>query len=324
MPLLRRRRQSDETVTAWPIDPAMGDPDAGRLITAMAGADWPAAREILAAATDDQDLSFYTQVAAAVPGSEEWLPGIVRANLDDTLPLLVYGARGIEWAWEARTGRRARYVDRDQFEVFFERLRVAEDALQGVVRREPDNVTAWTNLLTTARGLQLGVDEARRRFDEVDSRYPGHLNAHRTMLQMLCAKWAGSHQQMHDFARESMAKAAPGSQIGSLVAAAHLENWLHLGRSEERAAYFARPSVRASINEAADQSVRHPDYRLWPGWPVTHNQFAAAFSLARDYPSAADQFRVIGTLVTRGPWQYFSNNPGYSFAERRHRAYTNT
>jgi len=321
LPLFWSRKGTTADITGpVRIDPAMGDAPAARLRSAMAAADWTTARGIIAGASDAQDQSFYTKIAADVPGSEEWLPGVIRADLTDVLALLVYGARAIVWAWEARTTARARYVSREQFEVFFERLHVAEDALQAVVRRDPDMVPAWHQLLTTARGLRLGVDEARRRFEEVDSRCPGHLFAHRQMLQMLCAKWYGSHEEMHAFARESLARSPFGSPVGSLVAVAHLENWLHLGTDSQRAHYVRRRSVRDSLRDAADSSVCHPDYRRAPGWPEAHNDFAMAFCLAGDYPAAAEQFRSVGAIATKLPWGYLGDDPGTTFAAYRRRA----
>ncbi|GIH21273.1 hypothetical protein [Rugosimonospora africana] len=49
-----------------------------------------------------------------------------------------------------------------------------------------------------------------------------------------------------------------------------------------------------------------------------------AFSLASDQAAAAEQFRIIGDLVTRHPWAYYSNDPIDAFAARRDRAYAST
>ncbi|MEG3634848.1 hypothetical protein [Micromonospora palythoicola] len=75
------------------------------------------------------------------------------------------------------------------------------------VQREPDDTTARTFLVVSARGREVHPAEARRRFDEVVTRHPGHRLAHEHMLQYLCRKWSGSHEQMFEFAREAFAKA---------------------------------------------------------------------------------------------------------------------
>lgn len=319
MPLFRLRRAKTATLPPGPvtgvpvIDRTVGDPDAARLRDAMTARDWAAARAVLDG-RDADDLSFLIGVASGVTGTEEWLPDVVRADLRDTTAQLLYGARVVRWAWEARTGLRAKHVTQDQFAVFHERLRLAEDCLQDVVRREPANAAAWQEMLAVSRGLQLGLDETRRRFDEVVRHCPGHLRAHRQLLQQLCLKWGGSHKLMHDFAREASAAAAPGSPLGVLIVEAYLEEWLDEGRKDD---LFPRPKTRRELRAAADRSVLHPEYRQRPGWPVVHNTFAMAFSLSGDLNLAAEQFGIIGDLVTDAPWQYLNSEPAKPFAARR-------
>ena len=321
MPIFGRKPKPATTAATVPIDPAFGDPELARLRQAMTDADWPTVRAVFDGAADPDDQATFVDVARHVPGSEEWLPDVVRANLDDTLPLLLYGARVTAWAWEARTGLLPEYVSRDQFEVFFERLRIAEDALQEVVRREPDNTAAWHQLVITARGLELGTDEARRRFDEVVARHPWHIRAHQQMLQQLCLKWFGSHEAMHAFARDAMLAAPAGSALGHLVAVAHLEHWAYLAREKPTNRYLRSREVLASLHEAADRSVRHPDYRPRRDWPEISNAFAMAFSLAGDRRAAAEQFEVIGDLATQWPWLYLDGeDPGRAFCARRQEA----
>jgi len=298
--LFRRKRTAATGAETVSLDPAFGDPDGARLRQALRARDWSTARGILSAASHPDDFSFYLRLATEAQGCEEWLPVIVRAQLHDTLPLLVYGARAIGWAWDARSSYRAKYVGRDQFE----RLRIAEDCLQGVVRREPDNTAAWCQLIITARGLQLGADEARHRFDQAVARHPHDVLAHRQLLQQLCPKWGGSFEAVHNFVRRAVTDAPPGSPLWSLVPDAHLEEYLERGHDKDALRYMRSATVRASLHEAADRSVRHPQYVRRPGWPLVHNYFAAAFSLAGEPAAAAEQFRILGDLATDRPWGY--------------------
>jgi hypothetical protein len=297
-------------------DPAFGDPDGARLRQAMQAADWPTVRAILSAATDPDDHAFFVDLASRVQGCEAWLPDVVRDELDSTLPLLLYGARMINWGWDARTGARARYVSREQFVLFYERLRVAEDSLRSVVRREPTNTTAWYQFITSARGLELGLEESRLRLEQVLARHPGHLRAHQMFLQNVCRKWAGSHEEMHAFARRSLLNAPAGSALGHLVAAAHIEHWLDIGGASAKR-YMCSAEVRASLRDAADRSVRHGAYRDQRGWPYVRNVFALAFCLAGDQDAAAEQFHYIGRLVTELPWGYIDADPVAAFRRRR-------
>lgn len=311
-----------KTSPSLTIDPTCGDADAARLRDLITAGDWPAARNLLRAEHDDDDFAFLLAVASNVPGCEQWLPNAVRADLADPLPLLLYGTRAIRWAWEARSRARAQRVSRDQFSVFFERLRLAEDCLQDVVRRDPKNTSAWTGLVTLARGLELGLDEAQRRFDQVLEVNPTHFWAHYQMLQQLCRKWGGSHAAIHAFAQNAATAGAPGSRLGSLVATAHLEEWMDQGK--EGVNYFKSSEILKQLHTAANRSVRHPDYRQGKGWPQDNNPFAMTFSLSGDQTAAAEQFRVIGNLVTELPWAHLSAGAVSSFTSRRATAYKAT
>lgn len=298
-----------------------GVPEARQLLAALHTRSWPTAQQVLAAAKNADELSRLLSVGSNVAGLETWLPDVLRSDLDASLPSLLYGSRMIVWAWEARTGLRAKYVSRDQFELFFARLRIAEDCLQGVVRREPTNAAAWHHLLITARGLQLGVPEARRRFDQAVAHHPGHVQAHQQMLQMVCAKWYGSHEQMHDFARSAMDTASPGSPLGHLAALAYLEEALDKAKYlTDIGGHLGRRRVRAALHEAADRSVRHPDYRRGPDWATVHSAFAMAFALAGEHRAAAEQFRILGDVVMEFPWIYLGD-PGAAFCQQRNYVY---
>ncbi|MFC8078774.1 hypothetical protein ACFUN8_24950 [Streptomyces sp. NPDC057307] len=281
--------------------------------------DWAALRERLGAIPDGQERTWLLGAVADVEGIERWIPAVIEAEPESTLALLVSGARRVSWAWEARSALRAMHVSRDQFKTFHERLRVAEDELYEVAEREPDWVAPWYFLQMAGRGLQVGQEAARLRFEAAVSRCPGHLGAHEQQLQQVCAKWSGSQEEMHGFARTSMLKSPEGSPLGELVALAHLEHWLDLDGGEDRA-YIRRPDVVAELHEAADRSVRHPAYERPRDWIPTFNTFAMAFSLAGEKKAAAEFFNALEGRVTNFPWQYISNDATKAFGKWRDKA----
>lgn len=312
-PFSRRRRTVDEQRPI--IDPAMGDPLAARLIAASKQGDWRTIRDLLIDVEHPDDHMFYVDAAAYVKGVERWIDEWVTAEPRAALPLLVKGAHAIHWAWEARGNGRASTVSREAFKIFFKRLKLAEDCLDEVTERDPDSATPWALLVILGRGRELGVEETRRRFHEATRRHRWHLAAHDQMLQQLCRKWRGSHELMHEFADETVAQMPAGSPLGRLTAIAHLERCVDLERRDEAEAYMGSAEVRADLHAAADRSVRHPDYPRRPGWPLSHNAFAMAFSLAKDWTAAAEQFDAIGGLMTEWPWEYLN------FAKRRFRKF---
>src|SRR5690349_1205189 len=149
------------------IDPASGDPRARALIDALTVRDWRTARDVFATATDPDDHAYLMEDAAGVDGVQDWVGEWVAAEPDSTLPLLLQGCRGVYWAWDARGGARAEHTRQEQFREFHRRLRIAENTLDEVVARNPDEVTAWTWLVTSSRGRQVDAAEAAARFDEV-------------------------------------------------------------------------------------------------------------------------------------------------------------
>ena len=91
-----------------------------------------------------------------------------------------------------------------------------------------------TARLITARGLRLGLSEARRRYHRLAEIDPYHLPGQWQYLQQLCPKSGGDWARTHAFARETAEAAPPGSFGPVLVAEAHLEHWLeeHTRREE--------------------------------------------------------------------------------------------
>jgi hypothetical protein len=308
------------------VDPALGDPDAVRLRDAMGRGDWPAVRDFLAARTDPDDHWFYVDLAAQVEGAEGWLGKTVAAEPDSALALLLAGTREVRWACEARApdppaGGEAGDLSPERLRVFFQRLDLAEEHLSEALRRDPGAASTRVGLLDVAIGRELGIDETRRRFEQVLVRHPGHVGAHVRVLQQLCRTWGGSAETPHEFAWDAMMKVPPGSPLGYLVAVAHLEHWRSLDGGE-RQRYLTTDAVRVRLHEAAGRSVRHPAYRRRPGWPVAHNTFAMAFSLAGEHRTAAEQFRLIGDVVTGFPWRYLdAGDPGAAFLAQREASY---
>lgn len=219
--------------------------------------------------------------------------------------------------WSIRSGLRAQYVSGDQFRQFHDYLRQAEQVLIGVIAQQPDNVAAWNLRMTTARGLELGQSEARRRYDHA-ARYEPHYPAPQAQLvQQLCPKWGGTFEQAHAFARECVQAAPPGSVNGSLVVEAHLEHWAALSGAEQ-SAYLRAPAVQQEISFVAGQSLLNPAFRPVYGWVVAHGYFALFHSLAGNLPAAAVHFRAVEGFDPSSVWGYYVNDVESTF--QRHRA----
>ena len=265
--------------------------------------DWPA----IAAGFQRLDSWAAASVASSrvgdVPGAEVFLRQVV-AREPSALSATLLGSALISAGWRIRTSKAAEHVSREQFEALHEHLREAEQALMGVTARDPRAVMAWEDRLTTAMGLQLGLAEARRRYDRLARIEPHHYIAQSALTQQLCPKWGGSWEALFQFVRERAAAAPPGGLHGALVATAHLEYWARAdGEEADASLKRAQPEVWA----AAQRSVLHPSFRPEPGWIAAFNTFAAFFAFGGAADPAAVFFRGLGPHASTTWWDYLGD-----------------
>ncbi|MFY1636266.1 hypothetical protein ACN27F_23840 [Solwaraspora sp. WMMB335] len=283
----------------------------------MPAGDWVALRTL----ADSQPPAARTELvwyASSLPGATVLAQRQVDADPTDGLAAALLGSCLIAAAWQVRTSARAQHVSREQFREFHRVLRGAERMLIDAVAYQPADPALWVCRLITARGLQLGQAEARRRYDRLAECDPHHLPGQLTYLQQICPKWGGSFDEMHSFAREAMLAAPDGAAQGSLVAQAYVEHLLDLA-AKQRDDYRKDPRVRAELGEAAARSVLHPAFDQQYGWINAVSRFALVFSLLGDHAAAAPHFAAVGNLVSEDVWGYFGD-PVQTFDEFRRKA----
>ena len=265
--------------------------------------DWAATEEFFAGLGSVDKVSFAVGALVGIDGTEEYLQKAVQGRPGDPLARTLLAERYTRVGWAIRSGARAKNVSREQFERFHAWLRKAEQILIEVCAEHPDYAPAWTARLTTARGLQLGQSEARRRYDRLAAHHPHHVRAQSQLLQQVCPKWSGSWEDAHGFATECLSSAPAGSYAGLIVAEAHVEHWLDLSGVEGEA-YLRDAAVRNDLRHAARTSLLHPDHR--PGWHeiIAHSTFAFAYSLGGHLKDAAPHFAALGNTVSESPWYY--------------------
>jgi hypothetical protein len=278
-------------------DPCQGDPTALALRAAAGRGDWDAVRAVLAQVGDVNTRSFYLSLVAETPGAEKWLAEAVQRDPGNALALLVQGHRLIAWGWEARGYTTS--VTRSGAKAFLERLHQAEAVLGEVVVRSPGDADAWNGLLTISRGAGQGLDTSWQRFGRAAAVSPGHVAAHRNMLQQFLAKWGGSNDMARRFAVDTAGAAPEGSPLTALVPEAHIEIWVdgHGGLKHIR-----NPEVIGEIRQAAARGVGNPAYRPFIGDAALHNLFARAFMNAKLPAEAAPFFRTSDRRVVESVW----------------------
>jgi hypothetical protein len=310
---------STGTTTGRPrIDPYEALSGMAELRAAVGRHDWPVVQQFFATRAET-DRTRAASLLSEVPGVESFLTEVAAARPADPLPRTLLAYRKVVIGWDIRSAARAQHVSREQFHRFHDWLRQAEQLLIDVCAEQPDFALAWYVRLITARGLELGQSETRRRYDRLAAVSPHHRAAQSQVLQQLCPKWGGTWELAHGFARECAAAAPDGSGCAVIVADAHIEHWLDLSGPADHA-YMAGAAVRDDLRFAAEVSVWHPAYQGDAGWVQAHNTFAMAFSLGGHLRDAARHFAVLGDRASESPWDYLADDPKAAFAKHRRAA----
>jgi hypothetical protein len=204
-------------------------------------------------------------------------------------------------------------VTQEQWRIFHERLRIAEEHLLEAAELRPDWVTPWRRLLTSGRGMSLGSAVNETRLDAALRRDPLDLETHLEWLSQLQPRWGGEPGQALAYAQEVYSRAPHGHRLGCVIAMAYIEEWVEADRGD----HLETDEIRARLREAADHSILHPAYVWRPGWQHDFNMFAMALSLAGERHTVRRVFRTLDGACTKWPWTYFAD-PEKQFA-RYHR-----
>lgn len=251
-------------------------------------------------AQDPTDLAIAVDAVASVPDADAALEEHLTRNPSDREARTLRAARTIHAAWRLRGTAPASDVEPERFALFFAMLGSAERDLLRLCAEDPDDAQAWTLRLSTARGLVLGVSEARRRFDRLHALVPHPVMGQRELLQYLTPKWGGTWEEVDAFVAVVCADAPDGSPEHALVPYAHLTRWADEHR-HEGLGYLAAPEVVAAVEAAADRYTAAP----CPGryaWLVADSDFAVALGLAGRRGRAAGHFARLGTAVDSRAW----------------------
>ncbi|MEU7722095.1 hypothetical protein [Streptomyces tibetensis] len=284
---------------------ALGDARVLTLVEAADAGDWAAVKAALAPFDLGYDQAVLGQLTE-VDGLQEWIVRAAEQDEDDkelrATALLISGARHVAWGWEARTSARAVDVSRDQWQTFYERLRIAEEHLLEAAELRPDWVTPWRHLLTSGRGMSVDDSVQEARLAAGLRRDPLNLDLHLEWVSHLQPRWGGEPGQALDFARKAFAGAPDGHRLGCVVAMAHIEDWVE---SDHRDC-LQHPRIRTELREAAERSILHHAYERRLGWQGDYNIFAMALSLAGS-STASNVFRELEGAFTRWPWTFMAD-----------------
>lgn len=303
------------TVPKVTVDDLMGDHAAHHFAAGLATGRWQDLHDFLAATQDPEDRFFYVnKLSRAIGNRPEWVDEWRAARPGSALPVLFSGALYVRSAWEARGARLGRYVTQDAAQLFHERLVLADRDLAAAAELDPQDPTPHAESMWVASGLSLGQPELHRRFTEVNRRHPWHCGAYRAMSQGGAPKWGGSFSTLFELARQVMDEAPEGHSIHAFVPTVHFERWIDFilkgGTKTDQQGYFRTFQVRDQINQAAQKSVKSPDYCPTHLAISDRNMFSMAFWLLGNYRSQLEQMELTGPVIGSVPWNYLGDPVG--------------
>ncbi|MFE1102899.1 hypothetical protein ACFW4K_20495 [Nocardiopsis alba] len=241
--------------------------------------------------------------------------------------LLWAGATRLKAAWDIRTGAWAEDVGEERFRRFHETLAPAADPLLYSARMSL-TPTALEQLQWYSLGMGLPREEQDRLWERILALDPEDRTSRETRLQVLCAKWSGSHEEMFSFARETVARSHPGDRSLALIAQAHIEH-LRVIIAEEGlrtvaqardllGGYYADPRVRTELVDAVDRWLAGP--LTYPTVMRDAHTFGSSLHVAGEHRRAAAVLSLAGTVVPDAGeelWSYLAvHGPSY-YAETR-------
>ena len=191
----------------------------------------------------------------------------------------------ISYAWDARGGGLAGTVTKEGWQLFHERLRQANEALESAWSLDAKDAATAARAITICKGLQLGDTAVQKWFDRAMAADPGCRAACDELIDFLDPKWGGSREKLVAFGRECKKSKTHLSGIPLLVAEAHA-----------RAFLFAPPGTMETYLKSAPvwseiAAVHDEHFAKLPDDALAHASYAMYCGLVQKWDLASTHFQ---------------------------------
>ncbi len=221
---------------------------------------------------------------------------------------LCYGARMLQWAWEARGYGRATDVSRKKWETFFHRLEKTWEILSKCADLMPSDPTPWTYLIMVST---WGSDEQEDRwhyFEQAKERDPNNWPAHMHMIIALSEKWGGSNDEMIEFAKHTADDAPEGSELPIILIKAYLEYWKYLevfnDNPEDANRFLNSMPAQTRALRAYEKSLGSSEHGETPVSVFVRYNASAWFWLVRDKQRLTSELDTLGDHLEDIHWRW--------------------
>ncbi len=211
---------------------------------------------------------------------------------------------------DARGGARAQDTSNKQYENYYQRFYETREFIDHATEVAPNSPLPAYALILGCEPYGIGLQDVFELHRQMHTVCPDFLTGSIALLTLACEKWFGSHDIMFEIARDLAAQTEDFPFGVTLIAAAHIERWLHYAAFENNQyaadAYLKSPAVREELEAAFAQAM--PLSQEVDSWQNTcfYNHFAMAFYLVNDAPKAAGLLKLIQNRITIRPWCYYN------------------
>ncbi|HLH53341.1 MAG TPA: hypothetical protein VKY92_06970 [Verrucomicrobiae bacterium] len=217
-------------------------------------------------------------------------PLVFRNWSSDPFLLLLKGQFYTDYAWEARGSGFAKSVSNQGWQLFTERLEIAEAALTKAWKLNPQDPRIARQMITVELGQGQGRSRMEQWFQRAMLLDTNYYDACYAKLNYLQPKWYGSTEDMLEFAGECVNSPKWGGHVPLILLDAHELISASLDR-EARANYFRRPEVWADLKQAFDKFfVLNPHETGW------HHNYAWYAYSAQQWVDLNRELQLLGPV----------------------------
>jgi hypothetical protein len=292
--------------TALVFDSLGTIPEFTAIAEAVETGNWSGTESALSDLPSDEALYALVMLAEREDAEAFVAAGVERGAGSDIAPT-AYALSLVFAGWRIRG--RSIEVSAADHAAFLDHLNRAETILIDVCAAPTPYPPAWGARVLTARALEVGLAEGRRRYARSGAAARHDFVVQQHMLQFLLPKWGGSFELAGEFARAAAADAPEGSVCGALIPLLHIEKWLAVEGGGAGRSHLRQAAVLSELRHAAGRSVLSPQHVPGPLSVQAHSAFAVSFWLAGEEADAAPHLRALGDRATSFPWEYAVSTP---------------
>ncbi|MFT7056586.1 MAG: hypothetical protein ACJAR3_002222 [Roseivirga sp.] len=227
---------------------------------------------------------------------------------DSADALLCYGARLVQWSWDARGYGRGAQVSEKNWEQFFERLDKTHNVLMKCSEAMPSDPTPWAYMIIVSTWNSDDHDIRASYFEEAVERDPHNWAAHMHMVIALSEKWGGDNEEMISFAEQASDTAPLGSDLPAILIKAYLENWKYLDvfedKPEEASAFVKSEEIQTKAAATYLRSLGSELHKETAVSIFARYNTSAWFWVIKDHDRLKNDLDILGDKIEDIHWRW--------------------